>query len=69
MWLVLRPVDPLARLGRVDVVPGFEGLAVRAEADSGAALVDRGMAAYLAGDFQEAAQLLDEASELDAAPR
>ncbi len=67
-WLVLRAVDPLARLGRVDVVPGFEGLAVRAEADSGAALVDRGMAAYLAGDFQEAAQLLDEASELDAAP-
>ncbi len=68
VWLVLRPVDPLARLGRVDVVPGFEGLAVRAEADSGAALADRGMAAYLAGDFREAARLLGEASELDPEP-
>ncbi len=67
-WVVLRPVDPLARLGRVDVVPGFEGLAVRAEADSGTALADRGMAAYLAGDFREAARLLREASELDPAP-
>ncbi len=67
-WVMLRPVDPLARLGRVDVVPGFEGLAVRAEADSGTALADRGMAAYLAGDFREAARLLGEASELDPAP-
>ncbi len=68
VWLVLRPVDPLARLARVDVVPGFVGLAVRAEADSGAALADRGMAAYLAGDFRDAARLLGEASELDPAP-
>ncbi len=68
VWLVLRPVDPLARLARVDVVPGFEGLAVRAEADSAATMADRGMAAYLAGDFREAARLLGGASELDPAP-
>jgi tetratricopeptide (TPR) repeat protein len=68
VWLVWPASDPLRRLGRVDAVPTFEGLAVRADPDSAARLADRGMAAYAAGDFGEAARLLGSAAALDPSP-
>jgi tetratricopeptide (TPR) repeat protein len=67
-WLVLPPRDPVRALGRVDAVPGFDGLPVRADPDSATALADQGMAAYRGGDFARAAALLGSAAVLDPTP-
>lgn len=65
IWLLLPREDALERLGRVDRVPGFDGLPVRAPLDSATALVDRGMEAYRAGDFARSAELLGAAAALE----
>ncbi|GMV05837.1 MAG: hypothetical protein AMXMBFR53_21140 [Gemmatimonadota bacterium] len=62
------PSDAVRRLGRVDAPPEFRGLAVRVDPDSVATLGDRGMAAYVRGDFREAAELLGAAAEDAAQP-
>jgi tetratricopeptide (TPR) repeat protein len=61
VWLLLPSEGSLERLGRVDEVPGFAGLAVRSGADSAAALADDGMAAYGERDYERAAELLSAA--------
>jgi uncharacterized protein HemY len=66
---LIRPTDPIRRLGRVgNVVPGFEGLSVRAGEDAASSLADRGMEAYRNGDFAAAAELLSRAEEGDPTP-
>ncbi len=63
------PRDAVRRLGGVDSAPGFQGLTVRADADAMASLADRGMAAYVDGDYAAAARLLGEAAgDADAPP-
>jgi tetratricopeptide (TPR) repeat protein len=68
VWLLLKPADPLRQLGRVDTVPAFDGIPVRADADSGASLANRGMAAYADADFRLAAELLTRAVDFDPTP-
>jgi tetratricopeptide (TPR) repeat protein len=63
------PRDAVRALGRVDPAPGFRGLAVRADAADAANLADRGMAAYVDGDYAAAARWLAEAATAeDATP-
>lgn len=62
------PADPVRRLGAVGSVPEFRGLDVRSDPDSVSALGDRGMAAYVAGDFEQAAALLGRAAADAAEP-
>jgi tetratricopeptide (TPR) repeat protein len=55
------------RLGAVDAFP-FVAAPVRANPDPSAVLVDSGMAAYSAGDFSRAAELLTRATASDSSP-
>ncbi len=57
LWLALPHETPLGRLGRVGAPPALGVLPVRGDADSAALLVGRGMDAYLAGRYPEAARL------------
>lgn len=66
--LLLRPADPLKRLGAVPEAPPFRGLAVRTAADSSARLAGRGMEAYASENWVRAAELLAAAAELKPAP-
>lgn len=50
--------DPVRRLGRIDAVPAFEPLPVRADPGEASRLADAGMSAYVAGDYREAASRL-----------
>ena len=65
VWLILPSESAVERLGRVDQLPSFSGLPVRATADSAALLTDRGMAAYQDGDYRRAADLLAAAYRAD----
>jgi tetratricopeptide (TPR) repeat protein len=68
LWFFLPSEGALERLGQVDPMPAFAGLPIRAPADSGAQLSDRGLAAYQAGDYRRAAELLADAFERDTSP-
>lgn len=68
LWLSLPSGESIRDLGRVEDVPGFTGLAVRADAGGAPALADQGMAAYQEGDYGGAAELLAAASEVDPSP-
>lgn len=65
LWLIFPKAGALEQLGRVDAMPGFDGLPIRTPADSNAQLIDHGMSAYQVGDYRRAAGLLGEAFELD----
>jgi hypothetical protein len=56
LWLALPHETPLGRLGRLGVPPALGVLPVRGDADSAASLVRRGMDAYRAGRYPEAAR-------------
>ncbi len=68
LWILLPSEGALERLGGVDPIPGFSGLPIRTPADSGVLLADQGMAAYQAGDYASAAELLHGAFERDSSP-
>lgn len=57
VWLALPHETPLGRLSHLGAPPALGVLAVRGDADSAASLVGRGMDAYLAGRYREAARL------------
>jgi tetratricopeptide (TPR) repeat protein len=68
LWFVL-PGGEVEALGRIGSPPGMVPLPVRAaDADSAAALADRGMAAYRDGDYRAAARFLERSIELEAGP-
>ena len=67
--VMLRPADPVLRLGEIgSVVPGFEGMPVRVGDEGAASQADRGMAAYLEQDFAHAEEFLSEAAASDPTP-
>ncbi|MGQ0642119.1 MAG: tetratricopeptide repeat protein [Gemmatimonadaceae bacterium] len=61
------PPSPLVRLGAISPHE-FHGAVVRSSADSTGMIIDRGMAAYSAGDFRSAARDLAAAAASDSSP-
>lgn len=68
LFVLPRGYGPLQRLGRLESPPTFQGTPVRSQGDSATVLADRGMAAYSAGDYGRAAELLEASSLLEGEP-
>lgn len=67
-WFLLPARDAVTRLGQIGAPPGLVSFPVRANADSVARLVDRGVEAYRRGEYREAAGLLEAATESNDGP-
>ena len=68
LWLVAAPPSPLVRLGGMAEAPPLAVMPVRTDGDSVAAWVGRGLNAYRAGRFAEAALFLGRGDSLQPAP-
>jgi len=68
LWLFLPLENEIERLGRLEAVPVFTPLPVRTGADSGTAIIDRGMEHYRAHDFRRAARELAVGARLEPGP-
>lgn len=66
-WIVLAP-GPLERLGRMETAPSLTSIEVRGDADSAAVFAQRGLVAYHARRYEEAAEWLGRAHAEKAQP-